>query len=165
AVLITRCEPMAGCALVRADATGVLPLATILTGSFDARLSEPTIVGDLAFFTAQDTDGGELWKTDGTVAGTQAILDFGTQPPFEPTASGGLLYFARCAEDTGCALWRSDGTSSEPVVTVVPGPWNEDDGRSVFGLTDVEGTLYFATCARFGECELWSTDGTEGGTV
>lgn len=163
-VLIARCVPLEGCVLLRGDASGAVELATILSGSFDAHLSAPTIAGGFAFFTAEDSDGGSLWRTDGTVAGTKSIVDFGAQPPFGLTASGGRLYFARC-DDTGCALWTSDGTSAAPVATVIPGPLTEDDDRSVFALTDVAGTLYFATCTRFAECELWQSDGTEDGTA
>ena len=83
-----------------------------------------TAVGDTVFFTASDgLNGVELWKSDGTAAGTSLVKDIypgiepqfseaGSSAPADLTAAGGLLYFF--AEDGvhGGELWRSDGTAA-----------------------------------------------------
>ncbi len=73
-------------------------------------------VGSTFFFNAIDpVQGSQLWKSDGTAAGTQVVLDVsGNQPggsPVAMTAMGGNLYFtSRGDPDSG--LWISDGTSA-----------------------------------------------------
>src|SRR5262245_34815247 len=63
--------------------------------------SNPTgfvIVGDFAYFVAENSAVGvELWRTDGTAAGTQLVKDINVGPdgssPGQLTQSGNLLYF------------------------------------------------------------------------
>ena len=60
--------------------------------------------------------GQELWRTDGTTAGTQLVMDiytgFNSSSPQGFTVFDGWLYFA--AEDAahGQELWRTDGTAA-----------------------------------------------------
>ncbi|MBF5041576.1 hypothetical protein FGE12_04200 [Aggregicoccus sp. 17bor-14] len=68
----------------------------------------------VAYFSADDgTSGRELWRTDGTPAGTHRVADLrpGSQSSgprwFAPFS--GALYFVADGED-GTELWRTDGT-------------------------------------------------------
>src|SRR6476619_5661997 len=139
-----------------------------------------TDVGGTLFFSAEDgAHGRELWRSDGTEAGTEMVKDiypwetnpWGTRSYVEElTDVGGTLFFS--AEDGahGRELWRSDGTEAgtEMVKDIYsgetdryPGPANSTPAQ----LTYVGGTLFFvAEDAEHGR-ELWRSDGTEGGTT
>ncbi len=84
------------------------------TGSYPTNL---TAVGSTVFFQAGDgTHGTELWKSDGTAAGTVLVKDInpGTTSGMTDylTAVGSTLFFSACDGTNGTELWKSDGTSS-----------------------------------------------------
>jgi ELWxxDGT repeat protein len=74
-------------------------------------------VGNTIYFVAGDAaDGQELWKTDGTTAGTAMVKDIypGLQSSSSPTAFrnvNGELYFI-ALDPSGRAIYKSDGTSA-----------------------------------------------------
>src|SRR5262245_11596556 len=88
----------------------------------DIRISGPgsdpakfTEVGSVVFFAADDgTSGVELWKSDGTDAGTIRVKDIraGSTPsdPGGLTNVGGTLFFTANDGTGGTELWKSDGT-------------------------------------------------------
>ncbi len=71
---------------------------------------------DLLFFADPFSQGSQLWKSDGTYAGTHVIKDqpnLVVQNSVSSTAIvDGLLYFLANDGTSGYELWRSDGTSS-----------------------------------------------------
>src|SRR5436309_2586933 len=101
----------------------------------------PTEVNGILFFAAFRPDTGwELWKSDGTDAGTVLVKDivpgagyslFGTSW----LSVNGTLFFSACHPDTGCELWKSDGTEQGTVLVkdINPGP----AGAFVSNLTNV----------------------------
>ncbi len=115
---------------------------------------------DKVFFAADDGEHGfELWRSDGTEAGTFLVKDLNPGP-----ASSGiindqievndLLYFGT---DTG--LFRTDGTPDGTMSVSTSGRPDQ--------LTDVNGTVFFvAPKAVFfgGSYGLYETDGTPDGT-
>jgi ELWxxDGT repeat protein len=132
-------------------------------------------VADGFVFPANDqTNGCELWFTDGTANGTMLLKDIrtgadGSQPNGFTALSDGRLVFQAQDATNGQELWITDGTvtgttllkdidtgtsggypnSSSPVnFTALP------DGRLVFKAFD---NIYGA--------ELWVTDGTVNGTT
>jgi ELWxxDGT repeat protein len=121
------------------------------------------------YFNADDgVHGRELWKTNGTVAGTQMIKDITPGP--DGTSFGeviiydNLLFFTVNENDE---LWRTDGTEGTPgykdgtyrIAKTAPDYTNSD----IQDLTIHDGYLYFK--AFDGGCrELWRTDGTAAGT-
>ncbi|MBL9161163.1 MAG: hypothetical protein JNL18_00315 [Planctomycetaceae bacterium] len=139
--------------------------APIIDGSTPSNL---VAVGNTLFFTAHtDFYGVELWKTDGTAAGTSLVKDIriGAEPvpdPFESQVprslvnSGGILYFLANDGTSGFGLWRSDGTSN--------GTFRLKDASSTTRLVDVAGTLFFAGRSAANGQELWRSDGTIEGT-
>lgn len=113
---------------------------------------ELTNVGGILFFSVIDEGGWcrDLWKSDGTEAGTILVKDFSSCEMGFPRCLknvGGILFFIR-----GYALWKSDGT---PAGTV-----NVKNIQAA-NLIDVNGTLFFSPYNR----ELWKSDGTEAGSV
>lgn len=127
-----------------------------------------TEVGELTFFTASTvTHGTELWKTDGTAAGTRLVKDIavGTvnSSPSSLTNVNGTLYFVANDGVHGVELWMSDGTSAGTVMVkdIRPG----STAGSIADLTNVDGTLFFRANDGVSGNELWKTDGTEAGTV
>ena len=128
--------------------------------------------GTLFFIANDDPTGNELWKSDGTEAGTVLIKDIypgpeGSRSVFL-TDVNGTLFFRADDVINGKELWKSDGTVAGTVLvkdiwpgTVGPIPASSDPGN----LTDVNGTLFFTANDGTTGGELWKSDGTAAGTV
>ena len=126
-------------------------------------------VDGTVFFSARTpTTGFELWKSDGTEAGTVLVKDIypgtpGSQPRFLTNVNGTLFFGARDVND-GYELWKSDGTETGTVLVkdINPGIYSSE----IYSLTNVNGTLFFRATNSFGSgYELWKSDGTETGTI
>ncbi len=144
-------------------------------GAFDYAFSEAfdgldenfTAVNDEMFFTfptfTNGTFGFELWKTDGTAAGTQLVkaLHEGTLVGGH-IAVGGTLFFTSAGYSH---LWKSDGTPEGTVLLL--GNISPDPGvvSSHQWLVDLNGTLVFQTNDGVHGNELWRSDGTPEGTM
>ena len=86
--------------------------------------------------------GGELWKSDGTEAGTAMVKDIrrgsdGSYPSFL-TSVGRRLFFTADDGVAGTELWVSDGTASETRLVK-----DIRAGSSPRTLTAVGQTLFF----------------------
>ena len=129
--------------------------------------SEPLVSGGALYFVADDgTRGDELWKSDGTEAGTVIVKDINPGPG-DGTRPGivdlnGTLFFAATDGVTGTELWRSDGTAAgtELVKDIHP----SQESFPVI-LTAVNDTLFFAAEDEANGIELWKSAGTAQGTV
>lgn len=113
-----------------------------------------------------DDDSGQLWKSDGTLAGTELVKDFGPGssawgPQLTPV--NGRMFGVFQTPEAGTELWSSDGTPSGTMLVkdVNSGP----DGSWPYALTNVNGTLFFVANDGVHGSELWKTDGTSSGTV
>lgn len=128
---------------------------------------EIAAAGGLLFFrsgpdydelTAQDRFGVELWRTDGTGAGTYRVGDLYPGPkssdPSHLTAVGGSLFFYARDED-GRRLFITDGSRSGT---------RSIDGVPQRNLVGTKKYAFFRTGTR-ARCELWRTDGSESGTL
>ncbi|MCC6831792.1 MAG: hypothetical protein IT200_10645 [Thermoleophilia bacterium] len=146
--------------LYRTDGTTTELVKEIVPGGTGGAPFNLTAAGNLVFFTAYTVaDNRELWRTDGTAAGTVMVHQHSPgagAPSFgEFTAHGGRLYYGVQDPATGNELWTSDGTGSTVVKDIVPGA----QGSGPSGLTSVGWGLSFFTAS-----SLWGTDGTGGGT-
>ncbi|HEY6099915.1 MAG TPA: ELWxxDGT repeat protein, partial [Anaeromyxobacter sp.] len=85
-------------------------------GTRSSAPSELTRVGAITYFTADDGAGGrELWRTDGSRAGTALVADLrpgGSSFPTGLTGAGGLLYFAATTNGVDLVPFRSDGSAA-----------------------------------------------------
>lgn len=140
------------------------------TASTSSSPSLLTVVGGTLFFRATGSstvEGTELWKSDGTTAGTVLVLDInaGTanSTPSNLIALGTTLLFSATTATNGTELWKSDGTSGGTVL--VSDIYSGTTSSSPANLTLVNGTVYFSASTSAAANELWKTDGTAVGTV
>ncbi len=124
-------------------------------------------VGDTAYFTAATplvTPLGtlyernrELWRSDGTAAGTHEVVDLtpgwtaGNSNITDLIPFRGQLYFLANPDNAGRSLWVSDGTATGTRQVLAR--------ASIVRPTVMGDLLYFLS-----QGDLWVTDGTAAGT-
>lgn len=135
------------------------------------------ILDDEAYFLTtvydiQSVPGGEqvtsdgnfqLWKTDGTVQGTEQIDDIPETGAGKLQTASGKVYFATL-NDQGCpSLWVTDGTGIGTHVVkeftvegMIRGMQERADGKLLFALQANSSSE---------DSTLWVSDGTEAGTT
>ncbi len=120
--------------------------------------------GDLTLFSATVPGlGEELWRTDGTAAGTFLLKDSNTgaadaHPRFLGRR-GEKAYFALCDAASGCEPWVTNGTagSLRRLADLAPGAPSSDP--TPLGIAD--GRVYFRTFAAVVGSELRAIGGND----
>ncbi|MGL5095727.1 MAG: ELWxxDGT repeat protein, partial [Planctomycetia bacterium] len=142
-------------------------------GAGGASTFELANLNGVVVFGANDgANGTELWRSDGTAAGTFLLKDIqpgaGSSSPEGFAALNGFLVFEANNGATGRELWKTDGTAAGTVLIrdLNPGTANGSNVESFNPLVAFNGALYFngANGGSAGR-ELWKTDGTAAGTV
>lgn len=117
----------------------------------------------LLFFVAGDGEHGfELWRSNGTAAGTRLLRDLAPGPessrPAELTAFRDRLYFVASDPERGPALWTSNGRPRG--TRLVRDPWEGRSDHPAPAFLQVAGDqlLFFAPSPAFG-FDLWRSDG------
>jgi len=152
-------------------AAGTVLVKDIWPGSisaFPGNFRNLRVIGGTLYFSADDgINGEELWKSDGTAAGTVLVKDIllgsASAKPSLPTAVGNTLYFSADDGTNGRELWKSDSTAVGTVLVkdIRPGSISAFPGD----FRVVGGTLYFSADDGTNGRELWKSDGTAAGTV
>lgn len=136
-----------------------------------AESSNPTDfvrVGQQFFFLATTPEHGrELWKSDGTTAGTVLVKDLvpgsGSSTLSNLTDVNGTLFFTLVRGTRPPELWKSDGT--EAGTLFVSGVYGVEGTSALSELTNVNGMLYLVAVDEVGTRRLWRSDGTTAGTT
>ena len=109
------------------------------------------------YFGVSDASHTELWRSDGTEAGTGAIKQFPASV-LNFSALSGTLYFGLSDASTyRTELWRSDGTEAGTGLV-------KQGFVSELKFIDFRRTLYFLGSDGLPGQPLWRSDGTEAGT-
>jgi ELWxxDGT repeat protein len=132
---------------------------------------QPAELGGILYFAASDpAHGRELWRSDGTAAGTWRVSDINPGPgdsnPQNFFAHGGRVWFSADDGVRGIEIWSTDGTAKGTLLLgdLCPGPCSSPR----FGYTTLAsagGRLFFTASSTGGNPRLWSTDGTRDGTA
>jgi ELWxxDGT repeat protein len=175
------CFATAGSRVAVTDGTaaGTADLVSTASGEETDRPREMTALGKRVFFNAYDDQNGlcmqvpaglasrlvcgELWTTDGTVAGTHLFVDLlpggaPGAPEHFLASSAGKLYFAAAdpSQPTTATAWVSDGTTEGTrMLSTKRSDWL---ASPYFG--EIAGRVFFTTS----DGDLFETDGTPEGT-
>jgi len=124
-------------------------------------------VGDILYFTAEsdNLNGSELWRSDGTEAGTYMVKDInptGSSRISKMVYYNGKLIFNAQNNTYGNELWSSDGTAAGTgiIADILPGVGSFLSGDIVIA----NNMVYFTAGNNTTGKELWKTDGTAVGT-
>jgi ELWxxDGT repeat protein len=159
--------------LWRTDGTagGTTMVANITAGSASTTFTEFSKLGNTIIFSI--TKGSffnaqlELWKSDGTTAGTILLRNFGNfsglfPPFFYPFNS--KLYFIGTETATGSELWATDGTTVGTALVKDIEPGEESSTPFTFNAITMNNKLYFQATTTAAGSELWVSDGSNAGT-
>jgi ELWxxDGT repeat protein len=125
-------------------------------------------------FAADDgVVGVELWKTDGTEAGTVLIKD--VYPGLDTSLPqvgflkvlGNSALFEATDGVAGYELWKTDGTAAGTVMVkdIAPGPGSSHPSVGPGSSAVVGDIVYLTAQTTTTGFELWRTDGTTAGTA
>jgi ELWxxDGT repeat protein len=167
-----------GWELWRSDGTaaGTFLLRDIYPGLNDglpgeSDVSDWVVFGGQLYFKATDgVRGYELWRSNGTTAGTVLFKDINTVPyagyldsfPSQLTVAGGKLFFIAFVTGQGSNLWKSDGTAAGTQLVQNINP--NVEGPNIRKITSVGSGIYFSAYTQAVGTELWKSDGTAAGT-
>lgn len=117
--------------------------------------------------TVRSGSGRELWRTNGTTAGTGLVRNIApgtlSSAPTQITPWTSYAYFAATTPSAGREIWKTNGTAA--------GTWmvrNIRPGRGSSGptwITLAGGKMFFTANDGPHGRELWRTNGTAAGTV
>jgi ELWxxDGT repeat protein len=134
--------------------------------------------GTLFFKSGNAAHGYELWKTDGTTAGTVEVSDIYPGPtgsnPYFITSFNGKVFFTAKDNVHGWELFCSDGTDAgthivKDIAPGVNGAFNDGGDLSIDPQFKVSGDYLYFVADNNGvtnvEPHWWRTDGTDNGTI
>ncbi len=118
------------------------------------------VFNDFLFFSAYDGNKHNLYKTDGTEAGTVVVMD-SIDAVTLVALDNKLIIFATQPQ---CGIWVSDGTTAGTnlIYSDIRIPHDYNQAWKVWN-----NKLYFygGTCGWLDNCEVWVTNGTTAGTA
>lgn len=176
----------AGNELWKSDGTsaGTILLKDINTGHSGADSSNPdyfTVLNNIVLFSATDaTHGNEIWKTDGSSAGTVLVKDINsgtassTQVEIFPGYFANFFlgfhifnnraYFNANDGTSSGEIWVTDGTSGNTAL-IKDFPSSDFSRPLLIDAVNFPGKFIFPYGDGTSRSELWQSDGTPAGTV
>ncbi|MEZ4934412.1 MAG: hypothetical protein R2788_20080, partial [Saprospiraceae bacterium] len=124
-----------------------------------------SVFADKCYFPAFDNEHGyELWRTDGSLVGTELFVDIidgpeSSAPSGMEVLNSSLLIWAskKNGNDLERAIYRSDGiTPTVELITAID-PCFFNNNKALNTKANIGGTIYFSYYLDY--C-LWKTDGT-----
>ena len=124
---------------------------------------------ELYFSANENSSNREMWRSDGTQAGTMSFNDFfgpffSSNPGDLTTVNNTLFFRANGGGTDREELWKTNGTEAGTVLVKNINP-NANEASSPQNLINVNDTLFFTADDGTHGIELWKSDGTESGTV
>jgi ELWxxDGT repeat protein len=156
---------------MRRHLVSVFLLSLLTLGPAALRAESGVALGNVLFFSGSDpAHGAELWRSDGTVAGTRLLADLrpgraGSEPR-DLTVFQGRLWFTADDGVHGREIWSTDGTAAGTrlLSDLCPGSCGWVAPGSPIVLSG--NRLFFLLKKGLDrDYRLWSTDGTPGGTA
>ena len=133
--------------------------------TFEVRGQSIAVIDTILYFPGHTGDyDSELWRSDGTAAGTYEVMDLnpeGRAYPHSFVVINDVLFFIADSMSVTKQLFKTDGTEegTEWIANV------DDDGmENTHMLTRSGELLYYRTYRPTIGVELWSSDGTPEGT-
>ncbi len=117
----------------------------------------------LIFVGRTDATGSEIFKSDGTAAGTQLVKDINLGPDdsyaYYAQKLGNTIVFSAYDNTNGQELWKTDGTTAgtQLLKDIFPG----SDGSYPVNLFLADSIVVFQAENMSGNNELWKTNGSE----
>lgn len=127
-----------------------------------------TGVSGALYFSAQSPFGEELWRSNGTSAGTFVVSDVnpgatGSAPGLF-TAVDETLFFVATTAANGTELWRSNGTNDSTFMVLDNVAGSGSGGpRAMFSLLNI--LVFSARTPTNAATNFWTSNGTETGTT
>mgnify|MGYP001444085993 CR=1 FL=1 len=152
-----------------------------LTDTLDGNSSDGVYLYSIAtydntfyFGATTESEGVELWSSDGTVGGTSLLIDFelgaGSSSPYTLFQDNELLFLSVVTSNQGRELWslNMSDNSFQILKDIATGPSNgipmlNYNTYNAFAK-GADGLYYFAASNESYGTELWRTDGTSSGT-
>ena len=126
--------------------------------------------GILLFEGRTANEGSELWRTDGTTAGTYMVKDINAGSddsyPQGLFQFNGIVYFSAFTANEGTELWRTDGTPGGTWLVKDIAPGINNSISSFYSFWQHNGFFYFTAYSTYiDDNEIWKSDGTTAGTT
>jgi ELWxxDGT repeat protein len=152
-----------GTELWKSDGTaaGTTLVKDIMLDSTLGNSSSPSnlidVNGTLYFNAFESTTGRELWRSDGTEAGTVLVRDIvvgpGSSRPSQLTLANDTLFFSADTNEFGLELWKSNGTATSTVIVGDINPGTSDS--EPLNLSKFGNSLVFSADNGSNGRQLW----------